>query len=159
MNYKLKSALIGMALAVPLSIYAAGQQKLNAEAHLYDLKPEPISYIVEIPVEEAKEELPEDKVVYFDVPLSEELQDHIFALCETYGIAPAIIISMIDQESQYDASVVGDDGESTGLMQIQRKWHEERMARLGATDLLDPFQNVAVGVDYLAEIKEKEVQE
>ena len=36
-------------------------------------------------------------------------------------------------------------------MQIQPKWHGERMARLGVTDLMDPYQNVLTGCDILAE--------
>ena len=156
MNHKIKSALIGIALAVPLSLYAVGQQKLSAEAHKDTLRPEPIRYAVELPEVPEPEEIPVADVKYFDVPLSEELQDHIFAECEARGIAPAIIISMIEQESQYDASVVGDDGESTGLMQVQTKWHGERMERLGVTDLLDPFENVTVGIDYLEELLSRE---
>ena len=46
---------------------------------------------------------------------------------------------------------MGDVHESFGLMQIQPKWHEDRMRRLGVTDLLDPEQNVRVGADLLSE--------
>jgi hypothetical protein len=59
---------------------------------------------------------------------------------------------MIEKESEYDNTAVGDNGDSEGLMQVQRKNHEERMARLGCTDLFDPYKNVLVGVDYLAEL-------
>lgn len=47
---------------------------------------------------------------------------------------------------------MGDKGESYGLMQIKKKWHTARMERLGVTDLLDPYQNVTVGIDLLAEL-------
>ena len=80
------------------------------------------------------------------------MQDHIFALCEEYDIDPAIIIAMIERESVYDAGAIGDGGDSHGLMQIQPKWHSERMEKLGCTDLLDPYQNVTVGIDYLCEL-------
>lgn len=96
--------------------------------------------------------VPEECRTYFDVPLSEDLQNHIFQLCEEKGIDPAIIVAMIDQESDFDASNIGDNGNSFGLMQIQPKWHSKRMDKLGCTDLLDPFQNVTVGVDYLCEL-------
>lgn len=98
---------------------------------------------------------PVEEVTFYDVPLSEELQIHIFEECEKYNIAPAIIIAMIDEESDFDASKIGDNGNSFGLMQIQPKWHQERMDRLGCTDLFDPFQNVTVGVDIVAELKDK----
>lgn len=97
----------------------------------------------------------EPEAVYYDVPLTRELQDHIFAECEKHGIDPAIVIAMCYRESSYDADAVGDNGRSFGLMQIQRRYHEERMKRLGVTDLLDPMQNVTVGIDFLAELLEK----
>ena len=95
-------------------------------------------------------------VRYFDVPLSEDLQDHIFAVCESRGVDPIIVIAMIQKESRYDATAIGDNGNSFGLMQIQPRWHgapySTRMERLGVTDLLDPYQNVIVGIDILAEL-------
>ena len=45
-----------------------------------------------------------------------------------------------------------DGGQSFGLMQIQPQWHRERMRDLGVTDLLDPAQNIRVGIDYLSEL-------
>lgn len=90
---------------------------------------------------------------YFDVPLSTELQDYIFALCEEHNIAPGIIIAMIEQESNYKSDAIGDGGRSEGLMQIQRRWNQERMDRLGCQNLLDPYQNVTVGIDLVAERK------
>ena len=95
-----------------------------------------------------------EKVRFYNVPLSEELQLHIFKECEKHNIAPAIILAMIERESNYKADVIGDNGKSFGLMQIQPKWNQERMNRLGCTDLLDPFQNVTVGIDIVAELKE-----
>ena len=93
-----------------------------------------------------------EQVTYFDVPINEELQNHIFKLGKVYDINPAIITSIIEKESSYISSKVGDGGDSFGLMQIQPKWHRERMERLGCYNLLDPFENITVGVDYLAEL-------
>ena len=90
---------------------------------------------------------------FYDVPLSEELQMHIFEECEKHNISPSVIISMIEEESGFDASKIGDNGDSFGLMQVQPQWHQERMDRLGCTDLLDPFQNVTVGIDYVSWLK------
>lgn len=95
----------------------------------------------------------QEEAKYFDVPLSEELQNHIFIECEKHNIAPAIIIAMIEKESQFKPDAIGDNGNSLGLLQIQPRWHQERMDRLGCNDLLDPFQNVTVGIDFVAELK------
>lgn len=92
---------------------------------------------------------------FYDVPLSEELQLHIFKECEKRNIAPAIIIAMIEQESSYKTNSIGDKGNSLGLMQIQPKWHKGTMDKLGCSNLLDPFQNVTVGIELVAGLKEK----
>ena len=101
---------------------------------------------------EQKAELPEQKeVVLYDVPLAADLQIHIIETCEAQHIDPAIVMAMAYRESGYNAAAIGDGGDSYGLLQIQPRWHYERMQALGCTDLLDPFQNVTVAVDYLAE--------
>lgn len=94
---------------------------------------------------------------YFDVPLEEELQDYIFDICEEYGVDPELIVSMIFHESNFDSAAIGenDSGYSYGLMQIMPRWNYERMERLGCLDLLNPYQNVLVGVDLVAEYVQK----
>lgn len=87
----------------------------------------------------------------YPVPLEDDLQVHIIRECREKQIDPAVVFAMIEVESRYDAAAMGDYGNAYGLMQVQLRYHKERMARLGATDLLDPFQNVTVGIDYLAE--------
>ena len=94
---------------------------------------------------------PENVRTYFDVPLSEELQNYIFDTCEQYEIDPAIVVAVIWRESRYNADSIGDNGNSFGLMQIQKKWHVKRMENLGGKDLLNPYDNVLVGIDILAE--------
>lgn len=89
---------------------------------------------------------------YYDVPLDKSLQDHIFELCEEYEVDPAIVMSVIRKESMYKSDAIGDSGNSFGLMQIQKRYHEARMERLDCDDLLDPYQNVEVGIDLLAEL-------
>ena len=89
--------------------------------------------------------------VYYDVPLSEDLQYHIITQAEVHGIDPAIVFAVVWKESTFYSKAVGDGGNSLGLMQIQPRWHSGRMEKLGCTDLFDPYQNIVVGVDYLAE--------
>ena len=93
--------------------------------------------------------------VYYDVPLSEDLQDHIFNLCDEKGIEYKVAMALIHTESRFDATCVGDSGNSLGLMQIQPRWHYERMERLGCDDLLDPYQNVTVGLDLFSDLLEE----
>lgn len=94
---------------------------------------------------------------FFDVPLSEELQLHIFAECEKYNISPALVIAIIERESTYDPSRVGDNGKSLGIMQIQPQWHNHRVEELGIVnfDWFNPYHNISVGCHYLAELYAK----
>lgn len=107
--------------------------------------------VIKCEVETAVEPTVEYGVEHWDIPLDAGLQRHIFAVCENYGIKPGIIIAMIERESGFDVDAIGDSGNSLGLMQIQPRWNYERMERLGCYDLLDPYQNITVGVDVLAE--------
>lgn len=94
---------------------------------------------------------PVEELALYAVPLDAELQLHIIQTCEEYHIDPAIVMAMIWRESGFRADAVGDNGNAFGLMQIWPYWHSGRMERLGCEDLLDPYQNVVVGIDYLAE--------
>lgn len=89
--------------------------------------------------------------IYFDVPLESGLQAYIVELCDARGIDPAIVVAMIYRESGFNAGAIGDSGNSLGLMQIQPRWNRARMDELGCPDLLDPYQNVAVGIDCFAD--------
>ena len=92
-------------------------------------------------------------ISYYNVNLPEYIQDVIFSECKMYGIPPSIVIAMIERESQFDRYAIGDDGRSFGLMQIQPKWHLQRMIAMGCTDLFDPIQNVKVGIAILGDLK------
>lgn len=149
------SLAIGALIGTVISVYAANQRTETEATPV----PEKVTVrYVQAQVQAQQTAPPQIEVqevesTYFDVNLPHDLQDHIFSECEKHNISPAIIIAIIERESKCDAQAVGDGGNSQGLMQIQRRWHEERMERLGCDDLLDPFQNVTVGIDYIAELK------
>lgn len=107
---------------------------------------------IDIPSFEEKE-ADEDQFIIYDVDLSEDIQKHIFTECEGKGICPEMVIAMIERESRCDSAQVGDNGKSKGLMQIQERWHKARMERLGCSDLLNPYENITVGIDYLTELQ------
>nr|DAF59544.1 MAG TPA: hypothetical protein [Siphoviridae sp. ctmIh35] len=83
----------------------------------------------------------------------EELEEYIEAICEPRHICPELIEATIERESRWNPKAV--NGDCMGLMQISERWHRERMERLGVTDLFDPYDNILVGVDYMAELFEK----
>lgn len=150
MKGRIKGSIIMLAFAVMIA--GAGKLRcVNAEES-ENVKRMPI--VTGTPVVKVVEVIETDKPEYFKVPLSHDIQDHIFEVCEEYGIAPALVVAMIAQESDFRADEVGDDGSSTGLLQVQQKWHQERMDRLGCDNLLDPYQNITVAVDYISELKD-----
>ena len=102
-------------------------------------------------IEEVEAESP---YYHSEIPLSREEQDMLGAACEEFGIPYGVALGLIEKETQFH-NVIGDDGASTGYMQIQKKWHWDRMERLGVTDLLDPEGNFRVGCDFLAELYDK----
>lgn len=113
----------------------------KAEAKPIEEPAEPVAFVLD--------ELPEPET--WDVPLEKDLQLFIASLCEEVSIEPELVLAMIEKESQWNPEAVGDGGRSFGLMQVQRWCHKDRMNRLGCDDLLDPYQNVLVGIDILAE--------
>lgn len=98
---------------------------------------------------------PEETFRYYDhISLEYELQELVWAACEETGCPYELALAVIFRESTY-RNVNGDNGNSIGYMQIQPRWHQERMERLGVTDLSDPLSNFRVGCDLLAELIEK----
>lgn len=90
----------------------------------------------------------------YDVPLDANLQQLLWDACQESGIDMSLALAVIWQETDF-RNIAGDDGDSLGYMQVQQKWHADRMARLGVTDLMDPASNFRVGCDYLAELLER----
>lgn len=82
-------------------------------------------------------------------PLSFEIQQGIFDICEENGISFEFVMAMIMQESSFCPNALGDNCMSKGLMQIQERYHSETMEALGVTDLFNPLDNVKVGVAIL----------
>lgn len=83
------------------------------------------------------------------------IQVYTYIVCRQCGVDYEMVLALIERESLCRWDIIGDDGESTGYMQIQERWHKDRMERLGVYDLKNPFQNIRVGVDYMAELQER----
>ena len=147
----------GLIVAVALAAGAASQTE-NGEVKTTEATTavaEPtMPYIEgEDPYEAEKIELALVEQGYFrdDVPLVYDEQDYLHTACEESGIPYALALAVIERESTF-RNIVGDDGASEGYMQVQRRWHRDRMERLGVEDLKDPFGNFRVGCDFLAEL-------
>lgn len=82
-------------------------------------------------------------------------QVYTYCICQDYGVDYEMVFALIERESKCIWNAEGNDGETKGYMQIAEKWHEDRMERVGCSDMLNPFQNIRVGVDFLAELQDK----
>lgn len=158
-------ALIGAVLGVIVSIYALNHLEpspvvIKAARTVEYKEPttteqasvEMVTVDVVAETEPMTEPPTEAEPTLYDIPLSDDLQIYITELCEEVNIEPLLVYAIIEQESRYTADIIGDNGNSYGLMQIQARWHQERMDKLGCTDLLNPYDNVKVGIDILAEL-------
>ena len=75
---------------------------------------------------------------------------YIEEICKDYNISPELVSAIIWKESRWTPDAENEG--CIGIMQINEKYHTERMERLGVTSLYDPEQCILVGVDYLAEL-------
>ena len=145
-----------IAAIIVLTICACGAVDKHEEDRIAEKEPVQTTVIQTVkPTPEADKPIVESEVetvMLWDVPLEDDLQLFIIQSCEEHHIDPSIVIAVIERESTYRASAVGDNGNAFGLMQVWPKWHQDRMDKHGVNDLLDPFQNVTVGMDYLFEL-------
>lgn len=96
-------------------------------------------------------EVPED---FTDGELPLIIQQYLWIICNQYNFDYATALAVIEIESGYRWDARGQAGE-VGYMQVIEKYHKDRMSKLNVDDLENPFQNVTVAVDYLAELKER----
>ena len=183
-NYILAAA-VAVVVIVGVSILAAvfsaaGQMAAEAES-TETAKPEEIRVIIIEPDKAAGEEVSiddtypfnimsrdwggEDLVGFKSYQIPQEfeedggcfpdvMQKYTYIICQQAGVEFSKALAVIEVESGYTWDAAGDTAD-IGYMQIVPKWHEDRMERLNCQNLLDPFQNVRVGIDYLAELLEK----
>lgn len=101
--------------------------------------------------------------VYYELPeeyadtgyFPEKMQIYTRCLCKQYDVPYALVLAMIEHESGYVFDAIGDGGNSKGYMQIYEEYHTDRMERLGVNDLMNPYQNVLVGIDFLSYLLDK----
>ena len=99
-------------------------------------------------IEHGQEETP-----LLDVDLDPVTQWGIYAAaCDRDPALFCAVIAIAWTESRFQPDTVGDGGNSLGMMQINTRYHGERMEALGVTYLTDPVQCALVAVDYLKEL-------
>lgn len=98
-------------------------------------------------------EAPEPEPVYYNIPLSVELQDYTKYVCEQYSVPVELALAVMYAESSYQTDAV--NGQSVGLMQIHKINFDRLSNTLDITDFMDPRSNILAGVYILAELMGK----
>ena len=96
-----------------------------------------------------------ERYVYYDVPLTDDLQEYIQELCAEYEFPRYdIIVAMIQQESGFQPWALSETGDY-GLMQINQCNHPWLRRELGVTDIMDERQNILCGVYIIQQLYHK----
>ena len=158
---KLRDALWSCVILVCLLFFAfaagvACMEREEAEPEA-DSSVEAVETAAVMPVPAAEEPqerqlgLCEDTYLREDIPLSYELQAMLYGACLEFEVPYELALAVIEQETNF-RNVTGDDGASEGYMQVQQRFHKDRMDELGVTDLMDPESNFRVACHYLREL-------
>lgn len=85
-----------------------------------------------------------------DTFISKECRTYCEEAGSRYGICPELLEAIMESESSGNPKA--ENGNCKGLMQINMKYHGDRMKRLGVSDIYDSRGNVTLAADYLAEL-------
>lgn len=158
---KLRDALWSCVILVCLLFFAfaagvACMEREEAEPEA-DSSVEAVETAAVMPVPAAEEPqerqlgLCEDTYLREDIPLDYATQMLLYGACLEFEVPYELALAVIEQETNFQ-NVTGDDGASEGYMQVQQRFHKDRMDELGVTDLMDPESNFRVACHYLREL-------
>lgn len=90
----------------------------------------------------------------YDTYLSEEIQSVCIKYGAEYYIGAELLMALCERESSGRQYAKSSTGTCLGLMQINPKWHKDRMNKLGIAeaDIYDIDANIHLAADYLAEL-------
>lgn len=95
-------------------------------------------------------EPPNKPIQYEAVPLSNDLQDYIYLVCDTYFVPVELVFAVIEAESNFTDGIVSAT-DDYGLMQLNVCCHDYLRQNLGVNNILDPYQNVHSGIFILSQ--------
>lgn len=84
-------------------------------------------------------------IVYYDVPLSYEIQDYVLELCQIYEVPVQVIYAIIKVESNFNANLVSKTNDY-GLMQINKCNHQWLREQYDIEDFLNIHDNIKSGI-------------
>lgn len=167
MNRRSKKLLVRRTkflIAIASSVYLAAGVAFAEDIDMVQTGGLATEHPVEInPMEPIAAEKEEERFMEYSVPdkftaegasFPADIQQYTYSTAKAYGVPYELILAMIETESSYNPNAVSGCN-AVGYMQIIKKWHTDRMEKLGVEDLKDPESNILVGIDYIAELMEE----
>jgi len=112
------------------------EEEINEEVEHNEV--EPTRLTIEVPAD----------MIYYDVPLSDNVQEYLFEQCKLKGVPMTLSLAVIWTESTYQEALISATNDY-GLMQINRSNHGWLSRDLGINNFLDPYENIEAGVHML----------
>ena len=110
-------------------------------------------------IEQCKEQKRDvEKVVYYDINLSKDIQDYLFTECDKMGVDSVLVLALIKTESNFTPDIISGTNDY-GLMQINEVNHSWLREKLGTLDFLDAKDNIKAGVYMLSRLKQQDVNQ
>lgn len=169
-NGKRKSAAIASAaIIMGVAILISGHAEVKGESPnvppadapaltIIQTPPAPPPTADPLPMDNARElwsvERDKQDTPLLSADLDATTQWAIYDVCDRDNQLFCTVMAIAWKESLYQTDIIGDGGDSIGMMQINTRWNTDRMERLGVTDLTDPVQSAMVAVDLLRELVE-----
>ena len=169
-NGKRKSAAIASAaIIMGVAILISGHAEVKGESPnvppadapaltIIQTPPAPPPTADPLPMDNARElwsvERDKQDTPLLSADLDATTQWAIYDVCDRDDQLFCTVMAIAWKESLYQTDIIGDGGDSIGMMQINTRWNTDRMERLGVTDLTDPVQSAMVAVDLLRELAE-----
>lgn len=83
----------------------------------------------------------------------EDWIEYIGEICEDKQISPELVEAVIERESGWNPDA--QNGECVGLMQVDQVIHWKRAQDMGVCTLMDPYDNIRVGISILEDLLKK----
>lgn len=107
------------------------------------------------PITTEEETIAETEVVDVFTPvhsmMDPDLQMWVVSYCEEQDLDPYIVMAVCERESGCTANIMGDNGKAYGMMQIQTRWVQDKLAAHGYTNetMLYAQPNIVIGTEIL----------
>lgn len=91
---------------------------------------------------------------YLNIPLSKNLQKHIFEISKDNEVPYTLSLAIIERESKFNADAISYTSDY-GLMQINRLNIGEMAKKYNSHDMLNAYQNVYCGISIIGKYLKK----